>query len=74
MVGNGDFGKPRSRRPKRPSTAIQLSTVDTSILFSAWHFEYSTECSTNIPCLKTAIGWPTVDSGAIITHPRMHMA
>eukprot|EP00976_Prorocentrum_cordatum_P059643 1175582-Prorocentrum_minimum.AAC.4 len=56
--------KPRSRQPKRPSTSIQQSTVDTSVPFSAWHFEYSTEYSTYIPYRQTAIGWPTVDSGA----------
>eukprot|EP00976_Prorocentrum_cordatum_P092447 1188947-Prorocentrum_minimum.AAC.3 len=38
------------------------STVDTSIPFSAWHFEYSAEYSTHIPCRQTAIGRPTVDS------------
>eukprot|EP00976_Prorocentrum_cordatum_P097375 1190964-Prorocentrum_minimum.AAC.3 len=37
----------------------QSSTVDTSIPFSARHFDYSTECSTYIPCRQTAIGWPT---------------
>ena len=42
----------------------QSSTVDTSIPFSARHFEYSIEYSTYIPCRQTAIGWPTVDSGA----------
>eukprot|EP00976_Prorocentrum_cordatum_P090918 1188312-Prorocentrum_minimum.AAC.1 len=42
----------------------QSSTVNTSIPFSAWHFEYSTEYSTYIPCQRTAIGWPTDDSGA----------
>eukprot|EP00959_Pyramimonas_sp_CCMP1952_P123585 2583613-Pyramimonas_sp.AAC.5 len=43
----------------------QSSTVDTSIPpFSARHFEYSIGYSTYIPCRKTAIGWPTVDSGA----------
>eukprot|EP00976_Prorocentrum_cordatum_P102687 1193165-Prorocentrum_minimum.AAC.1 len=56
--------KPRSRRPKRPSTSIQQSTVDTSKPFSAQHFEYSVEYSMYIPCRQTAIGWPTVDSGA----------
>eukprot|EP00976_Prorocentrum_cordatum_P082365 1184783-Prorocentrum_minimum.AAC.1 len=56
--------KPRSRRPKRPSTSIQQSTVDTSIPFSARHFEHSVEYSTYIPCRQTAIGWPTLDSGA----------
>eukprot|EP00959_Pyramimonas_sp_CCMP1952_P432282 9052718-Pyramimonas_sp.AAC.1 len=40
--------KPRSRRPKRPST------VYTSIPFSAHHFEYSIEYSTYIPCRQTA--------------------
>eukprot|EP00976_Prorocentrum_cordatum_P055210 1113902-Prorocentrum_minimum.AAC.1 len=55
---------PESRRPKKPSTSIQLSTVDTGIPFRAWHFEYSTEYSTYIPCQQTAIGRPTVDSGA----------
>eukprot|EP00959_Pyramimonas_sp_CCMP1952_P311273 6514272-Pyramimonas_sp.AAC.1 len=39
------------------------STVDTSIPFSARHFDYSTDYSTYIPCRQTAIGWPTVDSG-----------
>eukprot|EP00976_Prorocentrum_cordatum_P104621 1193974-Prorocentrum_minimum.AAC.3 len=40
------------------------TVVDTSRPFSARHFEYSTEYSTYIPCRQTAIGWPTVDSGA----------
>eukprot|EP00959_Pyramimonas_sp_CCMP1952_P265466 5550897-Pyramimonas_sp.AAC.1 len=42
----------------------QSSTVDTIIPFSARHFEYSIEYSTYVPCRQTAIGWPTVDSGA----------
>eukprot|EP00976_Prorocentrum_cordatum_P066092 1178173-Prorocentrum_minimum.AAC.1 len=48
--------KPRSRRPKRPLTSIQQSavTVDTSIPFSTQYFEYSTKCSTYIPCRQTA--------------------
>ena len=64
-----DDTKPRSRRPKRPSTliqqSIQLSTVDTSIPCSARHFEHSIEYSTYVPCRQTAIGWPTVDSGTL---------
>eukprot|EP00976_Prorocentrum_cordatum_P032477 660499-Prorocentrum_minimum.AAC.1 len=56
--------KPRGRRPKRPSTSIQQSTVDTSIPFGAWHFEYFTEYSTYIPCRQTVIGSPIVDSRA----------
>eukprot|EP00959_Pyramimonas_sp_CCMP1952_P442507 9263617-Pyramimonas_sp.AAC.1 len=40
------------------------STVDTSTPFGVRHFEYSVEYSTYIPCRQTAIGWPTVDSGA----------
>eukprot|EP00959_Pyramimonas_sp_CCMP1952_P341671 7157005-Pyramimonas_sp.AAC.1 len=40
------------------------STVDTSTPFSARHFEYSVEHSTYIPCQQTAIGRPTVNSGA----------
>eukprot|EP00959_Pyramimonas_sp_CCMP1952_P302666 6333206-Pyramimonas_sp.AAC.1 len=43
---------------------LQSSTVDTSIPFSARHFEYSIEHSMHIPCRQTAIGWPTVDFGA----------
>eukprot|EP00976_Prorocentrum_cordatum_P096108 1190435-Prorocentrum_minimum.AAC.2 len=42
----------------------QSSSVDTNTPFSARHFEYSIEYSTYIPCRQTAIGWPTVDSGA----------
>eukprot|EP00976_Prorocentrum_cordatum_P098614 1191481-Prorocentrum_minimum.AAC.1 len=46
----------------------QSSTVDTSIAFSARHFEYSIEYSieysTYVPCRQTAIGWLRVDSGA----------
>eukprot|EP00976_Prorocentrum_cordatum_P098967 1191628-Prorocentrum_minimum.AAC.2 len=42
----------------------QSSTVHTIFPFSARHFEHSTEYSTYIPCRQTAIGWPTVDSGA----------
>ena len=42
-------------------TQAPESTVDTSIPFSAWHFEYSVEYSTYISCRQTAIGWPTVD-------------
>eukprot|EP00976_Prorocentrum_cordatum_P099358 1191802-Prorocentrum_minimum.AAC.2 len=56
--------KPRSRWPKRPSTSIQQSTVDTSVPFSARHFEYSIDYSTYIPCRQAVIGRPTVDSGA----------
>eukprot|EP00976_Prorocentrum_cordatum_P073073 1180952-Prorocentrum_minimum.AAC.11 len=44
----------------------QSSTVDTNIPFSARHLEYFTEYSTYIPCRQTAIGWPTVDSGACL--------
>eukprot|EP00959_Pyramimonas_sp_CCMP1952_P036882 771587-Pyramimonas_sp.AAC.1 len=44
--------------------APPLTTVDTRIPFSAQRFEYSVECSAYIPCRQTAIGWPTVDSGA----------
>eukprot|EP00976_Prorocentrum_cordatum_P112476 1195538-Prorocentrum_minimum.AAC.3 len=65
VTHNAVEASPRSRRPKRPSTSIQQSTVvdldsrrpstvDTSIPFSAQCFEYSTECSTYIPCRQTA--------------------
>eukprot|EP00976_Prorocentrum_cordatum_P043937 888758-Prorocentrum_minimum.AAC.1 len=47
-------GKPRSQRPKRPSTSIQKSTVDISVPFSAQHFEYSTKYSTYILCRQIA--------------------
>eukprot|EP00976_Prorocentrum_cordatum_P090877 1188291-Prorocentrum_minimum.AAC.3 len=33
------------------------STVDTSIPFSARHFEYSVAYLTFIPCRQTAVGW-----------------
>eukprot|EP00976_Prorocentrum_cordatum_P077034 1182527-Prorocentrum_minimum.AAC.1 len=46
------------------STGHEAPTVDTGIPFSARHFEYSTGYSTYIPRRQTAIGWPTVDSGA----------
>eukprot|EP00959_Pyramimonas_sp_CCMP1952_P294092 6151160-Pyramimonas_sp.AAC.1 len=41
-------------------------STDTSIPFSAQHFEYSNEYLTYIPCRQNAtyIGWPTVDSRA----------
>eukprot|EP00976_Prorocentrum_cordatum_P080001 1183800-Prorocentrum_minimum.AAC.2 len=44
----------------------QSSTVNTSTPSSAHHFEASTEFLTYIPCRRTAIGWPTVDSGACL--------
>eukprot|EP00959_Pyramimonas_sp_CCMP1952_P043518 910105-Pyramimonas_sp.AAC.1 len=64
-------GPPTGLAPHQPTEAFGFnSTVDsrrlwyTNIPFSARHFEYSIEYSTFIPCRRTAIGRPMVDSGA----------